>query len=93
MEDRHVCLPHFFTFMHVSTISQDAFFCAVYDGHAGSLASEFCRLQLHLNMVREHRNSKDWPEALRCAFHVTDEQFREIANVRDLKVHQTKKFH
>jgi|JI10StandDraft_1071094.scaffolds.fasta_scaffold318318_1 serine/threonine protein phosphatase PrpC len=84
MEDRHVCLPHFFTLTHVSTIAQDAFFCAVYDGHAGPLAAEFCRLQLHLNMVREH-HSKDWPGAIRAAFHVTDQQFREIANVRDLK--------
>ncbi len=60
MEDRHVCLPHFFTLTHVSTLNQDAFFCAVYDGHAGPLAAEFCRLQLHLNMVREHQKSKDW---------------------------------
>lgn len=85
MEDRHVCLPHFFSLMHVSSLSQDAFFCAVYDGHAGPLAAEFCRLQLHISTVREYHSKKDWSEALRAAFHVTDQQFREIASVRELK--------
>jgi serine/threonine protein phosphatase PrpC len=84
MEDRHVCLPNFYTLMHLSTLGEDAFFCAVYDGHAGPLCADFCRLQLHLNMIRQHRN-KEWPEALRAAFFDTDQQFREIARVRKMK--------
>ncbi len=84
MEDRHICLPNFYTLMHLSTLGEDAFFCAVYDGHAGALCAEFCRLQLHLNMIRQHRN-KEWPEAIRAAFFETDQQFREIARVRRLR--------
>jgi serine/threonine protein phosphatase PrpC len=84
MEDRHVCFPNFYSLMKVSTMEQDALFCGVYDGHAGPLCAEFCRLQLHINLISQHR-TKPWPEAIRAAFHETDKQFREVASVRRLK--------
>lgn len=62
----------------------DAVFVGVYDGHAGALAAEYCRQQLHVNMVRQHRLLKQWPEALAACFRETDADFREIAQKRRL---------
>ncbi len=46
MEDRHVVLANFYSLMKINTMGKDALFCGVYDGHAGALAAEYCRLQL-----------------------------------------------
>eukprot|EP00040_Diaphanoeca_grandis_P028367 m.164202 g.164202 ORF g.164202 m.164202 type:complete len:393 (+) comp31325_c1_seq4:284-1462(+) len=47
------------------TTNKQVFFCGVYDGHGGSICSEFLRKNLHINVAKElytqnyHENMKD----------------------------------
>lgn len=82
MEDRHIVLPNFFSLMKVNTMDSDALFLGVYDGHAGARCAEYCRLQLHVNLVRQHRLLSNWESAMHASFTETNSQYCELASKR-----------
>jgi len=72
MEDAHA---YFYNFNDV----QGQGYFAIFDGHAGKQAAEWCGKQLHENLIEIFKESPNMPiqEALNKAFLKTDSQINE----------------
>ncbi len=71
MEDKHVALV---------SVPQDPgmAFGAVYDGHGGVAAAEFCRVHLHKHALADPVFKSDIHKAITNGFLKTDEEFRQV---------------
>eukprot|EP01114_Cavostelium_apophysatum_P016202 TRINITY_DN4554_c0_g1_i1.p1 TRINITY_DN4554_c0_g1~~TRINITY_DN4554_c0_g1_i1.p1 ORF type:complete len:489 (+),score=113.27 TRINITY_DN4554_c0_g1_i1:368-1834(+) len=83
MEDQHVILPHINELFGLNGFTQQAFF-AVYDGHVGNLAAIYCRMQLHVNIMKElikrgTTDAEDLNSTIHHAFLKTNEDFNRMA--------------
>ncbi|XP_064425039.1 protein phosphatase 1E [Latimeria chalumnae] len=84
MEDKHVCIPDINILFNLEDQEEQAYF-AVFDGHGGVDAAIYASIHLHVNMVRQEMFRHDPEEALRRAFHVTDERFVQKAARESLR--------
>jgi hypothetical protein len=78
MEDRHVALLSLPSALDVA-------FVAVYDGHGGSEAAEYCSRELHKNVLNEAHFRSDLKQAIHNGFIQTDQEFLEISARENLK--------
>ncbi|XP_047512373.1 titin-like isoform X2 [Pieris napi] len=74
MEDRHVEIGNLEALFDIETTEHTSFY-AVYDGHAGSSAVQYCVAHLHQYLVESPNFKKDLRNALRDAFLKTDAEF------------------
>lgn len=56
---------------------------AVYDGHGGASASEYCTEAVHRNIVNSGLLQKSTKRALRAAIRSTDEEYLRLANQKN----------
>uniref|UniRef100_A0A7S1I2P6 PPM-type phosphatase domain-containing protein n=1 Tax=Eutreptiella gymnastica TaxID=73025 RepID=A0A7S1I2P6_9EUGL len=54
--------------------------CAVYDGHGGRLASEFCRTQFHMHVLRALHEGMSLPDSLPVAIDKCNARFNTKAD-------------
>jgi len=78
MEDKHVCFEDLNALVGLENAPAQAFF-AVYDGHGGVDAAEFCASQLHLQVANNTKLADDPATALQEGFRKTDELFLKKA--------------
>ncbi|XP_022120420.2 uncharacterized protein LOC110996858 [Pieris rapae] len=74
MEDRHVEIGNLEALFDIETTEHTSFY-AVYDGHAGSSAAQYCAAHLHQYLVESPNFKKNLRDAIRDAFLKTDTEF------------------
>jgi serine/threonine protein phosphatase PrpC len=58
---------------------------AVFDGHAGSLAAEYAKVQLHANIIKQQNLYDNVKEAIREGYRITDDRFIKHAQKEDFQ--------
>ncbi|CAK1545186.1 unnamed protein product [Leptosia nina] len=74
MEDRHVEIGNLEALFDIDTTEHTSFY-AVYDGHAGSSAAQYCAAHLHQYLVESPNFKTNIRNALQDAFLKTDAEF------------------
>ena len=78
MEDKHICLPNFDVIFKLNTNSNLHLF-AVFDGHGGHLAAEFCHVEYPFilsNLLSKNKSSKiNYEEILKKSVIQLNEKF------------------
>lgn len=77
MEDAHIVIEHL-SALCLGTVDPDDCFFAVYDGHAGPEAAQYCREKLHFHLVQSEHFCTDLPSALADAFVSSNSALQEL---------------
>eukprot|EP01116_Phalansterium_solitarium_P016119 TRINITY_DN366_c1_g1_i2.p1 TRINITY_DN366_c1_g1~~TRINITY_DN366_c1_g1_i2.p1 ORF type:complete len:405 (-),score=86.67 TRINITY_DN366_c1_g1_i2:400-1614(-) len=83
MEDRAMSFPDAGTMFGLDPTLGHVSFSAVYDGHGGTAAADFCQRQMHSVLLRHEQFASDTRRALHESFAAVDAQFCERARDSD----------